>query len=76
MTKRYHITMKDDTGGFAASELAAVVGGTVRSTVQRFNSDGDDLALIDVDQDAPLQEFEDLLEADDNVVSYHVSEGA
>lgn len=59
--------------GFVADALASIgEGGTVISTVPRYDSDGHDLAIIEwaVGGDEDRAYIEAELEADDRVVSY------
>ena len=68
-TIRYHVEMADDRGGFRSAALAESAGGTVRSTVPRFDG-SHDLALIDVGEGAGCEALEELLDGDDNVLTY------
>ena len=67
-TRRYNVALIDNRGG-RASEALAHESGTVVSTVDSF--DGlRDLAIIEI----PVEDaewFEERLDTDDNVVSYH-----
>lgn len=61
------------TVGFTADALASIAeGGSVVSTVQRFDSQGNDLAIIEWPDATPEDEeyIEDQLEADDRVISF------
>lgn len=71
--KRYHVTFHEYEGEFDASALAETVGGTVRSTARNYDSEGHDLALIDLDENADRDELERLLDEDESVIGYHVS---
>ena len=72
---RYHITFADDSGGFHASAFAESVGGTVISTVQRYNDEGQDLALIDIAAEHE-EYFDSVLNTDDNVIRYRTNAAA
>jgi hypothetical protein len=76
---RLNITLRppqdegDRTVGFTAEGLASIADGTVVSTVQRYDSEGNDLAIIEwpgtsLDDDAYIRQQ---LDADDRVLSYH-----
>jgi hypothetical protein len=68
---RFHVELTDDRGSFASDAIAMTAGGTLVSTVGRYNGRSD-LALIDVTEDH-AEYLRELLEDDDNVLSYRES---
>lgn len=71
MTIRYRVVFHptDNRGNRAADALASSANGSVISNVDRFNEEGQDLALIEVPDDS-ADYLEELLEKDNRVVDY------
>lgn len=67
--KTYRIIFADNTGERAADALAHEVGRWY-GTVSNYNGRGHDLAFIDIDDDGYAEYIEQLMEQDDNVLSY------
>ncbi len=67
---RYHIEFAEDPGSFCAHSIAESVNGSVVSTTQKFNG-VHDLAIIEIEDTPEVVEYlEEMLEANENVVSY------
>lgn len=67
-SKTYKIIFADNQGSFAIDTLATSCEGTWRGAVQRYNGEHD-LAIIDLPAENS-DYLEQLLDADDNVISY------
>jgi hypothetical protein len=65
---RYNVVLKNDRGGFMSCALAEQFGRVV-STVNNFDGEFRDLALIDIAAE-DAEAFETLLDADENVAEY------